>query len=361
MIHPSFKASLESWVQARQALERLPRLPQEDFLDLIIHRSPEWLIANVHEVEVLEGIKGMDDEAVLLLFDEMGVPASIRVGLMRRRQARQVDHHIFTGDQGQEYPASTWHVPFGLFAMPDDGQDLNPNRVDGARVIQTFLDDINQWMVPVFHLIRQSSLSQSLPIGPSITNMRLMEALGWPQGPYVTWPNDQLMSRIPFQGTALQAGLLSLPLLAENPVALGVVEDMVIAAIECLSREHTGFFKILGAPLPRLEATEEATVAMGVLWARMVFCATARSRGNAEFVFEKGQPHRLYASLRVKDTPEGVSAMFNHHATFQDEASLARILAPWMTTQASHLAWQLSTAHAANYTEQKLAGPQPFW
>jgi hypothetical protein len=358
----SAKAFIEKWVLARQVIERLPAWPEHDqnLYGAVVKQAPLWQEANTHEMAFVQWGKehAWEMEDFERVFNEVGVPSLLRQAFRRRRLNRKSDHFVFSAS-GRPMHVTTWFIPFGFFSPPDPTSTLSP-LINESLIVEN-LHALLAQLHPMVRLLDLVNDPLKILPSPVFINLRGVENLGWAPSPFCLWANKEVMARVNFSSDPVQGGLLSLSLAADTEESLGVLEDMVQVMMQNLLADGLGFYKFAGHIVPRMEAYEEAAVGMANLWAKMVFCSSGSRRGNAEFFFAKGTPNQLHASVRLKDAGGTVNALLTHNVSFHEPESLARIMAPWLSPQANHLAWQFSSAAQANYSDPRLASSHPFW
>lgn len=359
----SLTESIENWVQAIQVIDRVPAWPDDEqqLYDAVIKQAPLWLEANRHEVAIRQHGRAEQwaPEDFQVAFDEVGVPISACQSFFRRQSNRQTDYFVHPVGTDQKMHVSTWFIPFGFFTPPGPKGEMPPPFVEG--VIVESLRELFSHLGPFIKLLEAVNDPLAIAPQPVFMNLRQIESMGWTKEPFCLWPAPTVLSYVNFKDDPLHTGVLTLPLVAATEEALGVLEDMAGVLLKKLTEQGLGFFRFVGEVLPRHEAYECAAVETGRTWAKLVFCSSSRSRGTAEFFFAKGTPNRLQASVRLRDSQGNVTAMLIHSIGFYKPESLAQIMEPWMSPQASHLSWQFSSAASADYTDPRLASLHPFW
>lgn len=356
-------ALFDPWVLARQALERCPEVTADGLLERTRQREGALRTAHDYEGRLLAALTDQPDATVEAWMEEARVPAHLRGPFLSRRRNRR-EEGVRQEAEGTTLHYSTLYLPFGGFQIDHAGPPENPGwPLPGVLDIVSLLDEMSALLLPLFHFIadRQppAGVHGAIPLCfPSL------EEKGWPEAPFVTWTREQIGPVHHFALSNLQAGVLSLPVCAQDEVQLGVLLEQTQDLSAALIASEPKFSRYLGAAMPRHEAREDVAGGMSELWARWVFALTSRHEGHAEFAFEKGAPgqsHRFRATVRLRDTGGQVAQMLIHNVTFWQETTLARIVAPWLTTRASHLPWSMSVSHAAGFDDPRLASPVPFW
>lgn len=359
----ALQADLESWVLARQALERLPALTSDHVMDGI--RERQGALRTVHEAEyrVLMALKNVEADAIEALLAENGVPVHMRAPLLARRRNRE-EEGVRQEIGGVSVQFGTLYLPFGGFSLGHAGSPDNPGLpTPGLLEIRPLLDELSTHLLPLFKFIAThqplAAVRGALPLC-----FQSLEEKGWIEQPFVTWMPEQIGPLHQFLPGNLQGGLLSLPVCATDDVSLGVLLEQIQMAAAVMAEDGIGFSRYLGPALPRREAYEDMAGGLSELWSRWVFALTARDQGQAEFALERGnagKPHRFRGAVRVKDATGQVARMLIHNVTFWQQDTASRIVAPWLTTRASHLPWRMSVSHTAGFEDPRLASPVPFW
>lgn len=356
-------ATLEPWVRARQGLERFPALERDNVIDGVRQRQGALHAAHEHECRVLVALRGRDENTVGELLTEAGVPPHLHAPLLARRRNRQ-EEDVRQERPGQQVHYGVLYLPFGGFFLHQaETQDALHLPTPGIMDVRPLLDDLSQHLLPMFQFIAShqplSEIRGAIPLC-----FRSLEEKGWPAAPFVTWSPSQLAGIHHFLPGSMQGGLLSLPVSAPDEVRLGVLLEQIQLVSATIASDLSKFSRYLAPAQPRLEACEDLAGGMSELWSRWVFALTSRDQGQAEFSFERGdtqRPHRFRGAIRVKDETGQVARMFIHNVTFQREETLSRIVAPWLTTRASHIPWRMSVSHMASFEDPRLASPVPFW
>ena len=359
----ALQANLESWVLARQTLERFPALVSAHVMDGIRQRQGALRIVHESECRVLEALKNIEVETIETLLAENGVPPHMRAPLLSRRR-NYAEESIRQEIDGVCVQFGTLYLPFGGFSLGHAGAPDNPGMpTPGLLEIRPLLDELSAHLLPLFKFIAtnqpMAAVRGALPLC-----FQSLEEKGWIDQPFVTWMPEQIGPLHQFLPGNLQGGLLSLPVCAKDEVDLGVLLEQIQMITAMLAEDGLGFSRYLGPALPRQEAYEDMAGGLSELWSRWVFALTARDQGQAEFALERasaGKPHRFRGAVRVKDATGQVARMLIHNVTFWQQETAVRILSPWLTTRASHLPWRMSVSHAAGFEDPRLASPVPFW
>lgn len=364
MLPATFKQDATSWVEAWQAIQRVPAWSSPENVDLyaaVIKQAPLWLACNTHEVAVRHYGKKVEwsHEDFERAFDEVGVPTPLREVFWNRQANRDTDYFKQSVGTDRHMYFTTWYIPFGFFTLPDQQASVPfPFSVD--LIVQSLRELFGQ-LNPFIRLLEMVNDPLGMAPHPIFMNLKWLETLGWNPLPFCAWPHPDASTRSHFQNDPVHAGVLTLPLASESEEALGVLEDMLLVLLTEITKDGLGYYRFIGSPLPRHEAQEEAAVNKALLWAKLVMCSSAPYRGHAEFFFAKGSPNHLQTSVRVK-SPQGLMvSQFTHSVSFRDPKNLSRILAPWMSPQSSHLSWQFSSAAATDFSDPRLTSAHPFW
>lgn len=338
----SLATTLSEWILARQAVERLPHPRDDDPVEILSGHYEDWLAANQIEVQLQRALNAWTNTDIEALFQERGVPAAMVKRFFWRRQHWQdefSEHHF---DNGARLFGATLYIPTAVFDWVHGPMPRLP-------MIPQFVQELEDRLRPLFRAIvtRNTAMAHHMPI---LLSVGLLDNQGWPNRPYMQWNGIEINNRVPPPTTTTLHGcLISLPLEAHSPADLATLEDLVRAVVDQILKEDWGHFKYMGQATHREEALEEASIGMGTLWARQVMGASARQRGEVEFVVSHGERSQMRATVRIKEfDSDQVVAMFNLGLVLHHRASVPRVLAPWFTSGANHLSFQLSVTQTTD-------------